>query len=243
MKKKIKKAKKHFDKISCGNAKSFPQQLVREELFRSPVWVGYAPGFVDKYNKAADPYVERIKKTMKKEIDERNKKFGDKGDQGYIYQTTSLLRDPNFSEIQNYIGATSRNLLIEMGFDLTDYDIFLTEMWVQDFAKKGGGTQVTHSHWNGHISGFYFLKCSKATPRPVFADPRPGCLMNLLPEKDTNKITYASNQIHYEIKPGTIVFSPSALPHMYPVDMGYEPFRFMHFNCQAIPKGALNAFR
>ena len=237
-----KKVKRNFPK-KLNKIAAFPEQLAREELFRSPVWVGYTPGFVDRCNKAADPYVEKMKKTMKKEIDERNKKFGDKGDQGYIYQTTSLLRDPNFSEIQNYIGVTSRNLLIEMGFDLTNHQVFTTEMWVQEFAKKGGGTQVTHSHWNGHISGFYFLKCSKATPRPVFADPRPGCLMNLLPEKDRNKITYASPQINYEVKPGTIVFSPSALPHMYPVDMGYEPFRFMHFNCQAIPKGALNAFR
>ena len=236
MKKKVKRSfPKKLNKIAA-----FPEQLAREELFRSPVWVGYAPGFVDKYNKAADPYVERIKKTMKKEIDERNKKFGNKGDRGYIYQTTSLIGDPNFSEIQNYIIGTSHNLLTEMGFDLKDYQVFMTEMWVQDFAKKGGGTQITHSHWNGHISGFYFLKCSEATPRPVFADPRPGCLMNLLPEKDINKITHASSQIHYKIKPGTIVFSSSALPHMYPVDMGYEPFRFMHFNCLAIPKGAIN---
>ena len=236
MKKKVKRSfPKKLNKIAA-----FPEQLAREELFRSPVWVGYAPGFVDKYNKAADPYVEKMKKTMKKEIDERNKKFGNKGDRGYIYQTTSLIGDPNFSEIQNYIIGTSHNLLTEMGFDLKDYQVFMTEMWVQDFAKKGGGTQITHSHWNGHISGFYFLKCSEATPRPVFADPRPGCLMNLLPEKDINKITHASSQIHYKIKPGTIVFSSSALPHMYPVDMGYEPFRFMHFNCQAIPKGAIN---
>jgi uncharacterized protein (TIGR02466 family) len=236
MKKKVKRSfPKKLNKIAA-----FPEQLAREELFRSPVWVGYAPGFVDKYNKAADPYVERIKKTMKKEIDERNKKFGNKGDRGYIYQTTSLIGDPNFSEIQNYIIGTSHNLLTEMGFDLKDYQVFMTEMWVQDFAKKGGGTQVTHSHWNGHISGFYFLKCSEATPRPVFADPRPGCLMNSLPEKDRTKVTYASNQINYGVKPGTIVFSPSALPHMYPPDMGYAPFRFIHFNCQAIPKGAMH---
>jgi len=234
-----KKVKRNFPK-KLNKIAAFPEQLAREEIFESPVWVGYAPGFVDKYNKAADSYVERIKKTMKKEIDERNKKFGDKGDQGYIYQTTSLLRDPNFSEIQNYIGVTSRNLLIEMGFDLTNHQVFTTEMWVQEFAKKGGGTQVTHSHWNGHISGFYFLKCSKATPRPVFADPRPGCLMSSLPEKDRTKVTYASNQINCEVKPGTIVFSPSALPHMYQPDMGYEPFRFMHFNCQAIQKGVMN---
>ena len=233
-----KKVKSSFPKKLNGAA--FPTQLAREEIFKSPVWIGSAPEFVEKLNKLADPYVEKIKKTMKKEIDARNKKFGNKGDRGYIYQTTSLIGDPNFSEIQNYIIGTSHNLLTEMGFDLKDYQVFMTEMWVQDFAKKGGGTQITHSHWNGHISGFYFLKCSEATPRPVFADPRPGCLMNSLPEKDRTKVTYASNQINYDVKPGTIVFSPSALPHMYPPDMGYAPFRFIHFNCQAIPKGAMH---
>ena len=233
-----KKVKSSFPKKL--NAAVFPAQLAREEIFKSPVWIGNAPEFVEKLNKSADPYVEKTKKIMKKEIDARNKKFGNKGDRGYIYQTTSLIGDPNFSEIQNYIIGTSHNLLTEMGFDLKDYQVFMTEMWVQDFAKKGGGTQITHSHWNGHISGFYFLKCSEATPRPVFADPRPGCLMNSLPEKDRTKVTYASNEINYEVKPGTIVFSPSALPHMYPVDMGYEPFRFIHFNCQAIPKGVMN---
>jgi len=240
MTKEKRKTQRYFDKISCGEPKAFPTQLVKEEIFKSPIWIGDAPEFVEELNRAAEPYIKTMKKNMKKEIDARNKKFGNKGDQGFVYQTTSLLGDPNFEEIQNYVGATSRNLLVEMGFDLTDYQIFMTEMWVQDFAEEGGGTQITHSHWNGHISGFYFLKCSEATPRPVFADPRPGCLMNSLPEKDRTKVTYASNQINYAVKPGTIVFSPSSLPHMYPVDMGYAPFRFIHFNCQAIPKGVMN---
>ena len=240
MTKEKRKTQRYFDKISCGEPKAFPTQLVKEEIFKSPIWIGDAPEFVEELNRAAEPYIKTMKKNMKKEIDARNKKFGNKGDRGYIYQTTSLIGDPNFSEIQNYIIGTSHNLLTEMGFDLKDYQVFMTEMWVQDFAKKGGGTQVTHSHWNGHISGFYFLKCSEATPRPVFADPRPGCLMNSLPEKDRTKVTYASNQINYAVKPGTIVFSPSSLPHMYPVDMGYAPFRFIHFNCQAIPKGVMN---
>ena len=36
------------------------------------------------------------------------------------------------------------------------------------------------------------------------------------------------------------MFFPSYMPHQYTVDMGYEPFRFIHFNCQAIIKGVLN---
>jgi oxalate decarboxylase/phosphoglucose isomerase-like protein (cupin superfamily) len=90
------------------------------------------------------------------------------------------------------------------------------------------------------MSGFYFLKCSERTSLPVFEDPRPGNLMNLLPEKDKKNVTFATSQVSYKIKPGTMVFFPSYLPHQYIVDVGYEPFRFIHWNCQAIPKGVLN---
>ena len=114
---------------------------------------------------------------------------------------------------------------------------------MQEFAKKGGGHHSLHTHWNGHMSGFYFLKASKKTSTPVFEDPRPGNLMNLLPQKDNTKVTHASSQIVYDVKPGRMIFFPSYLPHQYTVDLGKEPFRFIHWNCQAIPKGVINVFQ
>jgi len=218
----------------------YPKELNKDELFKCPVWYADEPQFVDTLNKASDKYIEESKKNLKKSIDERNKKFGNKGDMGHVFHSTTLLGDPNFTELTNYIGATSHNLLIEMGFDLSNYQVFTTEMWVQEFAKKGGGHHTLHTHWNGHISGFYFLKASEKTSRPIFEDPRAGNVMNLLPEKDRTKVTYASSQINYEVKPGRMIFFPSYMPHQYMVDMGYEPFRFIHWNCQAIPKGVLN---
>jgi uncharacterized protein (TIGR02466 family) len=239
-KKKVKKTKKHFDKISCGSAKTFPKILEREDLFKCPIWFADEPAFVDDLNKASDSYIEIAKKNLKKDIDKRNKKFGDKGDMGNVFHSTSLIGDPNFLQLQNYIGATTHNLLGEMGFDMTNYRVYTMELWVQEFAKNGGGHHTLHTHWNGHISGFYFLKASEATSKPMFEDPRPGNVMNLLPEKDKSKVTYASSQVNYDVKPGKMMFFPSYMPHQYIVDMGYEPFRFIHFNCQAIPKGVLN---
>jgi|TARA_B110000858_G_scaffold183964_1_gene224756 uncharacterized protein (TIGR02466 family) len=220
--------------------KSYPLQLNREEYFSSPIWYAQAPEFVDDVNKASDPYIKIAKKNLKEEIDKRNKKLGNKGDMGHVFHSTPLVDDPNFTDLTNYIGATSHNLLDEMGYNLKNYKVFTTEMWVQEFAKKGGGHHSLHTHWNGHISGFYFLKCSEKTSLPLFEDPRPGHLMNGLPEKDKTKITHASTQIHFTIKPGTLIFFPAYIPHQYVVDMGYEPFRFIHFNCQAIPKAVLN---
>ena len=233
MKKKKAKAKKQ--KIL-----SFPKKLNLEQYFASPIWWADEPSFVDKLNKASDPYIEDSKKRLKPAINERNKKFGDKGDMGHVFHSTSLIGDPNFLELQNYIGATAHNLLGEMGFDLTNYQLFTTELWVQEFAKKGGGHHTLHTHWNGHISGFYFLKADESTSLPMFEDPRPGNVINLLPEKDKTKVTYASSQINYQVRPGRMIFFPSYLPHQYIVDMGYNPFRFIHWNCQAIPKGVLN---
>ena len=219
---------------------TYPEQLNREDYFKCPIWFADEPKFVNDLNKASDKYITYSKKMLQPGIDKRNKTNKTKGDLGSVYHSNSLIGDPNFKKLQDYIGATSNNLLIEMGFDMSGYTLFTTEMWVQEFAKNGGGHHTLHTHWNGHISGFYFLKASDKTSMPLFEDPRAGNLMNLLPEADKSKITYASSAVHYKAEPGRIIFFPSYMPHQYSVDMGTEPFRFIHWNCQAIPNGVLN---
>ena len=218
----------------------YPEKLNREEYFKCPIWFGDAPEFVSEIDKASDKYIEVAKKTMQPNIDKRNKTNKTKGDLGSVYHSTSLIGDEKFKTLTDYIGATSHNLLLEMGFDMSGHQLFTTEMWVQEFAKDGGGHHTLHTHWNGHISGFYFLKASDKTSMPLFEDPRPGNVMNLLPELDKTKVTYASSAVHYKVQPGRMIFFPSYMPHQYIVDLGIEPFRFIHFNCQAIPKGVLN---
>jgi|TARA_R100000963_G_scaffold6682_2_gene4544 uncharacterized protein (TIGR02466 family) len=215
----------------------FPTELARNDFFKCPVWNVDAPQFVDDLNITSDKYIQTAKDNLKKGIDKRNEEFGDKGDMGHVFNSTTLIGDPNFKDLTHYIISTSHNLLVEMGFDLTNYQVFVTEMWVQEFSKDGGGHQTLHTHWNGHMSGFYFLKASDKTSKPVFEDPRSGNLMNLLPQKKSHRVTYASSQVNYDVRPGTMIFFPSYLPHQYMVDMGYDPFRFIHWNCQAIPKG------
>ena len=230
----MKKKKKRIKKPK------YPQQLNREDYFKCPIWFGDAPEFVDDINKASESYIDAAKKTVQPDIDKRNKTNKTTGDLGSVYHSTSLIGDPEFKELQDYIGATSHNLLIEMGFDMSGHQVFITEMWVQEFADNGGGHHTLHTHWNGHISGFYFLKASDKTSRPLFEDPRAGNVMNLLPEKDKTKVTYASSMVNYKAEPGRMIFFPSYMPHQYLVDKGVEPFRFIHWNCQAIPKGVLN---
>ena len=214
--------------------------LRKENLFSSPVWYADAPEFVNDLNKKCEPYIKKGKERVKTQIKQRSKIIKNKTDMALIARSTPLTFDPKFYDFAKFVGKTSKDLLIQMGYDLTLFDVFLTEMWVQEFPKSGGGHHEIHTHWNGHMSGFYFLKASEKTSMPMFEDPRPGNVMNLLPEKDKSNITYATSQIHYKVKPGRMIFFPSYMPHQYIVDMGYEPFRFIHWNCQAIPKSVLN---
>jgi len=51
--------------------------------------------------------------------------------------------------------------------------------------------------------------------------------------RDTTKLNYGSQQIHYKVKPGQFIFFNSYMPHSYVHHKGNEKFRFIHFNMQA----------
>jgi hypothetical protein len=188
--------------------------------FSTPVWTADASVFLKTMLKLTDGYLKKTKKTiMSKTIKERDKLFNAKLDDFGL---------SNHSE-------RSYEFLDWCGFNISNHSLHFTECWVQEFSKKGGGHHDIHTHWNQHVSGFYFLKCSDKTSMPVLHDPRPGAQMTRLPQKDGSKITFGNESVHYKVKPGTMVIIPGYTPHQYPVDMGLEPFRFIHWNIQAVP--------
>ncbi len=205
--------------------------LIENYIFNTPVYFSEKKDWVEKVNKISDPYIQKAKK--------ENKLINNK-DFIIVHHSQSLIQDINFKELLNYINSNAFDILNNQGFDLTNYSLATTELWVQEFPSLGGGNHSPHIHWNGHISGFYFLKCSEKTSYPVFHDPRTGRMMNLLPEKDASKITLASSSIHFKPEPGTFIFFNSYLQHEFVVDHGIEPFRFIHFNIQAFPNYLIN---
>jgi uncharacterized protein (TIGR02466 family) len=214
---------------------SIKDQLSTSLYFQSPVYHIEIPEMVDDVNKVCDKYIKEARNTLKKPIKDREKKLGKKiGDHGMSYHSTSLVGDPALKELQEYIGATSWNVMDHMGYDMTNYELFWTEFWVQEFADKGGGHHDGHIHYDNHISGFYFLKCSENTSMPVFQDPRLAKVMTQLPLKKPEDISFGTDKVHYKPKPGTMIFFPAYLEHQYTVDDGVETFRFIHFNLQAV---------
>ena len=223
----------------ASKIKSTKEVMNTDWYFSTPVYTIDKPEWLPSAIKATDKFIKESEKTNQTTLKERKKFLGNKDylkvkDHGMSYHSTPLNGDPDLKELESYIAATSWNLLDEWGYDMDKYSIFFTEFWVQEFAKQGGGHHSTHVHWDNHISGFYFLKCSDKTSYPVFHDPRAGAMMTKLPHKDVSKMSPMSDQIHIKPKPGTLVFFPAYIPHEFTVDMGIEPFRFIHFNLQAV---------
>ena len=203
----------------------------KSNYFWTSVWAEYRPEYLKSLNKASNKYI--------KEAIQENKAYIKKyGDFGTSHHSSTLLGDNNFLDFRNYIGQKSWEFLNEMGYDMSLYTTIFSEMWVQEFSKKGGGHHSAHIHHNQHVSGFYFLKCSEKTSRPIFHDPRTGARTTRLPMKPNNKdILSGTDTVHFHPTPGTLIIFPGYVEHEYSVDHGKEPFRFIHWNIQAVPKG------
>ena len=143
------------------------------EYFKTPIWTEEKPEFVKSLNKASDKYIKAAKKMP--EVKKYLKQFGDFGTS---HHSTPLTNDNDFIDLRNYIGQKSWEFLDHHGYDMKQYQTMFSEMWVQEFSKKGGGHHSAHIHWNQHVSGFYFLKCSDKTSYPIFHDPRAGARMD-----------------------------------------------------------------
>ena len=200
------------------------------EYFKTPVWTEEKPEFIKSLNKASDKYIKEARKRDKKII-KTNKDFGTS------HHSTPLTKDNDFIDFKNYIGQKSWEFLDHHGYDMKQYQTMFSEMWVQEFSKKGGGHHNAHVHWNQHVSGFYFLKCSDKTSYPIFHDPRTGARTTKLKMKPELKgVFHGTELVHFRPKPGTLIIFPGYMEHGYAVDHGKEPFRFIHWNITAVPK-------
>ena len=199
------------------------------EYFKTPIWSEQKPEFVKSLNKASDKYIKKARETQKKYI----KQYGDFGTS---YHSTPLTRDNDFIDLRNYIGQKSWEFLDHHGYDMQQYQTLFSEMWVQEFSKKGGGHHSAHIHWNQHVSGFYFLKVNEKTSYPIFHEPRTGARATKLKMKNQKGIWPGTELVNFRPKPGTLVIFPGYLEHEYAVDHGKAPFRFIHWNITAIPK-------
>ena len=205
--------------------------------FQTPVWIAEAPMFLKNTIKLTDKYIKKADKLLKDKLKNEPKWKKDIGTFGLSKHSESFSQDPKAKDLVEFIGQRSYEFLDWQGFDLRNHSLHFTEFWVQEFSKRGGGHHSTHQHWNQHVSGFYFLKCSDKTSYPIFHEPRTGARATKLKMKPDQKGVWGGSElIHFKPTPGTLIIFPGYLEHEYAVDFGIEPFRFIHWNIQAVPK-------
>ena len=214
--------------------------MIEELHFASPIYFENKPEWVEKVDKACDIHLKKSLDSFsfQQEMEKRKKLYGEDFDKvkdfAWPNHSEMIAMDPEIEELRDYIVKNSHDILSNQGFDMSSFDMAISEFWVQEFPK--GGYHDTHIHYNSHISGFYFLRCSDKTSKAVFHDPRPAAQMTKLPLKNNDVHTLGQDKIHLNAKPGTLVWFNSYLPHQFTVDSGVDDFRFIHFNLSAVPK-------
>ena len=199
--------------------------MFKHEYFSSPIYHEDKTEWLEKLDKLCDPYIKTARS-----------KYQVQNEVGQVYHSTNLHKDPEFNFFHEYVLNKSHWLLDDMGYDVNFYNLFFTESWVQEFSFNGCGHHWFHTHSNNHVSGFYFLKSSPKTSKPMFQDPRVAHAALKLKEKDMSTITNSNDLVHYQASRGGFIFFPAYLSHLYMVDHGIEPFRFIHFNIRAVEK-------
>ena len=218
--------------------------ITKENFFPTPIWRIDLRKHLKDLNKYSDPYIKQTKKVLQKEIKNRDKNLKKKvGDRYMTYHSTTLLHDPKFFSLQEDCSKISYDFLTESGFSLKNQELLFTELWVQEFSSAGGGYHSPHVHWNQHVSGFYFLKCSDDTSKPLFHDPRTAAVMTKLKTIDDSKLTSATSAVRMGPYPGELIVFPGYITHEFIQDLGQAPFRFIHFNIQVVPARSTEAMR
>ncbi len=216
--------------------------MIKQEYFASPVYNEEKGEWVEKINNICEKYVQASIK--KEEQNMKNRKtLGYTNDIGMSYHSDTLQVDPDLKFFHDYIAEKAKWILSDIGYDMSPYSLIYTDSWVQEFSKSGGGHHWFHTHANNHISGFYFLKASKMTSKPVFQDPRTAHVALKLKEKNSENLTNINDLVNYTCQPGSLVLFPSYLSHGFQVDHGLEDFRFIHINMRAIEKEVINSFK
>ena len=178
--------------------------MIEELHFASPIYFENKPEWVEKIDKACDKHLKESLNSFsfQEEMEKRKKQYGEDFDKvkdfAWPNHSGMIAMDPEVEELRDYIVKNSHDILSKQGFDMSSFDMAISEFWVQEFPK--GGYHDTHIHYNSHISGFYFLRCSNKTSKAVFHDPRPAAQMTKLPLKNNDVHSLGQDKIYVNAK-------------------------------------------
>jgi uncharacterized protein (TIGR02466 family) len=148
--------------------------------------------------------------------------------ENHFLQTENLVGTPELRELENYILLSSVEILRQQGYDVTQYDFYISTLWGQEL-NQFAHTDI-HTHGNSQISGWFFIETPENGSCPIYYDARLNKAMLQLNRVQTSEITVASDSIIFNnIIPGTILFNNSWIQHQLTVNKSNLPTRCVHF--------------
>ena len=151
-----------------------------------------------------------------------------KPNQWNVCQSEAMF-DDRLDALFTKIATTSFDILSEQGYDMTNKQTRVAELWGQEFLRTG--QHVEHVHGDGmQITGFYFVNTPENGSMPVVFDQRAGKKQIAMRQQNMDEVTYASDQVILNVNAGDFMFFNSWLPHGFTRHESDEPFQFIHFN-------------
>jgi len=145
-----------------------------------------------------------------------------------VCQSESMF-DDRLSNLFTAISSSAYNMLLDQGYAMTGKQTRISEIWGQEF--RSSGQHIEHIHSEGaQITGFYFVNVPTNSSLPLLFDPRPGKKQISMRENNPESVTFASQQVAFEIKAGDFMLFNSWLPHGFTRHESDDPLQFLHFN-------------
>jgi uncharacterized protein (TIGR02466 family) len=173
-------------------------------------------------------FLDAVKEASNEALEESRKLTKD----NEIYpstMSTTLIGKEKTKAFETFIAQSAWQILDNQGYNMSQFNTFVSELWMQEHRKYSNMEQHVHSY-GVQLSGFYFLETPENGCLAEFHDPRPGKVIASLPAKDQTQVTEASNAIFIKPQPGMFIFTNSWLPHSFTRNASDEPVKFIHFN-------------
>jgi uncharacterized protein (TIGR02466 family) len=173
-------------------------------------------------------FLDAVKEASNEALEE-SRKFTKDNEIYPSTMSTTLIGKEKTKAFETFIAQSAWQILDNQGYDMRQFNVFVSELWMQEHRKYSNMEQHVHPY-GVQLSGFYFLETPENGCLAEFHDPRAGKVIASLPAKDQTKVTEASNAIFIKPQPGMFIFTNSWLPHSFTRNASDEPVKFIHFN-------------
>ncbi len=145
-----------------------------------------------------------------------------------------LGEDERLKGLSEFLLGYATKILAAQGYNMASVVPVINEFWLQEHFIYSSMDQHVHDR-GAQINAFFVIDNAENGCKFCIHDPRPGKVQAGLEQADFNTVTYASNQVFFELKPGTCVLTNSWLPHSFTRNGSNKPTRFFHINIGVKP--------